>query len=235
MRLLKHNERNDCRNAQIEVLKTKYNAIIRENYGIIVACYNNGNNLFIQAWTSKSAHAFANYYFKTEEARDSYLSRLFSRAFERQEYKEKQKATRKESTHASAAKLIKKELSDKFPGIKFSVTSDCFSGGDSVNINYTDGPTSEEVDDIVKKYQYGSFNGMEDIYEYTNRRADIPQVKYVMAQRSISSATESLIKADLIKIYGNFDANTWFENERCWGSALVHRQFSKLSIPASSC
>ena len=32
---------------------------------------------------------------------------------------------------------------------------------------------------IVSKYQYGHFDGMNDIYEYSNSREDIPQAKYI--------------------------------------------------------
>lgn len=65
-----------------------------------------------------------------------------------------------------AAKNIRTELKIAFPGIKFSVTSKTFSGGDSVDINWELGPTTKEVEKITGKYQEGSFNGMEDIYEY---------------------------------------------------------------------
>ena len=54
--------------------------------------------------------------------------------------------------------------------------------GSSVRINLKN-PTPEQrktVEQLSSKYQYGHFNGMEDIYEYSNSRDDIPQAKYVV-------------------------------------------------------
>lgn len=88
------------------------------------------------------------------------------------------------SQQAQAAKLIRKELKAAFPGIKFSVTSQGFSMGNCVDISWTDGPTEDEVHKISDKYEKGQYNGMDDIYEYSNRRDDIPQTKYILVNRS---------------------------------------------------
>ena len=53
------------------------------------------------------------------------------------------------------AKNIKKELAKAFPGVKFSVRSQSFSGGDFIDIDWTDGPTEEMVKKITDKYQEG--------------------------------------------------------------------------------
>lgn len=90
------------------------------------------------------------------------------------------------SEHAQAAKAIRKELKLAFPTIKFSVTSECYSMGNSVRINWDNGPTVEMVEAISGKYQYGKFNGMEDIYEHTNSRGDIPQAKFVFENRHVT-------------------------------------------------
>ena len=76
------------------------------------------------------------------------------------------------SPHALAAKAIRSELKKAYPTTKFSVTSQSYSGGNSVHVEWIDGPTSFEVGEIAYKYQYGHFNGMEDSYEDTNRRDD---------------------------------------------------------------
>jgi len=55
-----------------------------------------------------------------------------------------------------------------------------------VDINWTDGPTDDQVNKITKKYQYGHFDGMIDCYEYSNNREDIPQAKFVMCSRELS-------------------------------------------------
>ena len=88
---------------------------------------------------------------------------------------------------AMASSLIKKELRKAFPKTKFSVRSDNFANGSSVDISWTDGPTTNQVDKISKKYQYGHFDGMIDMYEYSNNREDIPQAKWVQTSRDLSN------------------------------------------------
>lgn len=69
------------------------------------------------------------------------------------------------SPHARAAANIRMELAAKFPGIKFSVKSKSYSGGDSIDVRWEMGPTAKEVKEITEKYEEGSFNGMIDMYE----------------------------------------------------------------------
>jgi hypothetical protein len=92
-----------------------------------------------------------------------------------------------------AAKNIRTELKAAFPGVKFSVTSETFSGGDAVDIGWELGPTTKQVEAITGKYQEGSFNGMEDIYE-TNRENIWPDIfggaKYVSENRSEAGALD---------------------------------------------
>lgn len=89
------------------------------------------------------------------------------------------------STAALAAQAIRTELKANFPSIKFSVRSENYSGGNSIDVNYED-PELERstVEKLLSKYEYGSFNGMEDYYEITNSRDDIPQVKYLFVNNN---------------------------------------------------
>jgi hypothetical protein len=93
---------------------------------------------------------------------------------------------RTQTTHAAAAKQIRAILASTYPTVAFRVTSKGYSGGNNVVIHWTDGPTRREVEEITKQYQYGSFDGMQDLYEYTNSRDDIPQVRWVQHDRSTS-------------------------------------------------
>jgi len=133
------------------------------------------------------------------------------------------------SEAAQAAKLIRAELKNAFPNIKFSVRSDYFSGGSSVDIRWTDGPKTDEVEAITRKYQYGHFNGMEDIYEYSNSRDDLPQAKYVQTAREISEETKARIQADIMKKYG---MDEWTD-ESCqkifsmWPQQVIWREANK--------
>ncbi|KKN64667.1 hypothetical protein LCGC14_0489360 [marine sediment metagenome] len=146
-------------------------------------------------------------------------------------------------------KNLRRELKDAFPETKFSVRSRSYSGGDSIDINWTDGPTTEVVEKISGKYQQGDFNGMEDIYEYSNSNV-WPDVfggaKYVMTNRSYSNeaylqAVAEVEKEWAIKLkvsYTSFNS-AYISNEddknvddasnaRYWsGSQLVNRKLSE--------
>ncbi len=94
----------------------------------------------------------------------------------------------KRSSHALGAANIRKELKLKFPKIKFSVTSDSYSGGCSIDISWDDAVLTEEIEKIVNKYEQGSFDGMTDCYNYRNSQfIDLfGGAKYVMTNRHIS-------------------------------------------------
>lgn len=91
------------------------------------------------------------------------------------------------SQQAAAAQQIRAILKDKYPNVRFTVRSSSFSMGDNINVGWTDGPTREKVDSLICQYQYGHFNGMDDLYENTNSRDDIPQTKYLFCNRSMSN------------------------------------------------
>lgn len=95
----------------------------------------------------------------------------------------------------AASKNMKIELGRAFPGVKFSIKTRRFSGGDAIDVSWIDGPTSKQVDEIIDRYSAGSFNGMEDISEYS-RNAWIEafgDAKYVHSQRRMSD--EAIAKA----------------------------------------
>ena len=63
---------------------------------------------------------------------------------------------------ALGAANIRTELKRAFPGVKFSVTSKSFSMGCSIGVRWTDGPTVDQVEAVVNKYEYGTFDSMTD-------------------------------------------------------------------------
>ncbi len=99
------------------------------------------------------------------------------------------------SSQARAAKNLKRELTQAFPGIAFSVRSDSFSMGDSVDVKWQDGPTAAQVKEIARKYQDSSFDSMQDMSTYDGSAygSAVEQVlgraKYVHESREISPAT----------------------------------------------
>lgn len=103
--------------------------------------------------------------FRDEDHRDRYITKYLDRLKKTAEYKTQRKIENKGklSTSAAAAVEIRKSLKKAFPGIKFSVTSESYSMGNSVNVSWTDGPMHKLVDAIVNMYRYGRFDGIQDL------------------------------------------------------------------------
>ena len=103
--------------------------------------------------------------------------------------------TRSYST-AGTAQLIREALKVAFPGVKFSVTSDTFANGSSVDIAYTDGPSSRQVEAVYDRFKSGSFDSSQDMYEYNQGTTVVDGqgqlvhvqygAKYISARRSYS-------------------------------------------------
>jgi len=137
---------------------------------------------------------------------------------------------------AQASQQIRKILKKEFPKTKFSVKSSNYSMGDSINISWVDGVAERKVEKLINYFQYGEFNGMEDIYEYTNRREDIPQTKYLFCDRKISDEFYFL-KLDEMRTKWDFLANIAKENidktnqeifdkTGCWDAKhFIYQQF----------
>jgi hypothetical protein len=64
---------------------------------------------------------------------------------------------------AETAKLVRAALKKAFPGIKFSVRSDVYSGGASIRVRWTDGPSEKAVKSVAGAYAGGGFDGMIDM------------------------------------------------------------------------
>jgi Large polyvalent protein associated domain 29 len=79
---------------------------------------------------------------------------------------------------ADTAKLVRQSLKETFPTIKFSVRSKSYSMGASIHVEWTDGPTSNQVDRVVKKYEGASFDGMEDLKTYQDSTLHGEKVHY---------------------------------------------------------
>ena len=90
-----------------------------------------------------------------------------------------------------AAKNLRVELKRAFPGISFSVRTSKYSGGNSIDISWTDGPTTQQVDKIANKYSGGTFDGMTDCYNYKSSpwTKVFGKAKYVHSHRHYSDNT----------------------------------------------
>lgn len=82
---------------------------------------------------------------------------------------EERKGERKMSEHiscADTAKLVRKAIAEKFPGVKFSVKSKTYSGGASITVSWTDGPTAKAVESVANRFEGSTFDGMIDLKSY---------------------------------------------------------------------
>lgn len=96
---------------------------------------------------------------------------------------------------ADTAKMIRAALKATFPGVKFSVRSHSYSGGASIDIAWTDGPTASTVDRLVNQYKGADFDGMTDSKTYRTDVAPDPEhglreihygADFIFTQRSSS-------------------------------------------------
>lgn len=145
---------------------------------------------------------------------------------------------RGEHTRAAlCAKAIKQELKKAFPSIKFSVKSENFAGGDSVDISYIDGVAYEKVYVICSKYQYGHFDGMIDYYEISNHREDIPQAKYVSVRREFSDEVRHKFMLALSEKYGlppldDLGKSFMFMDRWCNYAQLIYQEYNNKDVEA---
>jgi len=132
------------------------------------------------------------------------------------------------SNAAHTAQLIKIKLRSRFPGQKFSVTSETFTLGDGVRVTWTDGPTTEEIEKCTEKYCYGFFDNAENQYKVTNKIEGRSQVKYVTVFREMSREKESeivtLLQNKLPCCKGK-NRNDWVEKFNTSMLQLVWREF----------
>ena len=91
------------------------------------------------------------------------------------------------------AKLIRATLAQRFPWVKFSVRSSTYSGGSSIRVNWTDGPTVALVDRAVKHYAGASFDPSIDLKSYHTSTLNGERVKYgadfVFTERRVTLET----------------------------------------------
>jgi len=151
----------------------------------------------------------------------------------------------KMSEHSRASYNIKQELRKAFPGIKFSVRSDSFSMGNSVDVSWDLGPTTKDVDSILGKYSDGSFDGMTDMYNYDHSAEGdavsvvLGRAKYVHSHRSIPhelylQVGQWLCKAQDVKHEGQYTRYLYGQGDTEDLQQHVYGLFQKSTFPAGA-
>jgi len=226
MRLLTKEQRNQSRNYQFTALVNS--GYIRTDYKDRIF-FHHPQELILKAFKGSAANHYHYVKYRTIERLMEDMERQKGNADMNEKWKAEQKERNKghKSSHAAAAQQIREKLKAAFPDVKFSVTSESYSGGNSVHVEWTDGPTTSMVENISGAYQYGHFDGMTDSYDYSNSRDDIPQVKYVQERRTMSDKTREFITNQLTARWG--DQLQQYEIER-----RAYQIFAAATIPAGA-
>lgn len=74
-------------------------------------------------------------------------------------------------TQAGTAEMIRQDIARMFPGRKYWVRSESYSGGDSIRVYLWNYPADDfkEVEKLEYRYKDGYFNGMDDSYSYQKK------------------------------------------------------------------
>lgn len=107
---------------------------------------------------------------------------------------------------AETAKLVRAALKESFPGVKFSVRSDVYSGGASIRVVYTNGPSAKQVESVAKVFEGSYFDGMTD-YKGSNFNTFNGQevsfgADFVFVNRMITGSVLANIVVEVCNKYG---------------------------------
>lgn len=135
----------------------KYETV--ESPGVDAVCYTyqgEDGAPYGMGFKGKAAKPSFHYRFRSAESRAAHVEKFLDERARWVEATAKQKKERKGflSSWAQGAASIRVELAQLFPGIKFSVTSEGYSQGCSINVRWEFGPTEAQVEEILKKYSY---------------------------------------------------------------------------------
>ena len=123
------------------------------------------------------------------------------------------KTMKKLSKAAQVSKLLKAKA--KSLGLEVRASSKNFSGGNSVDIKVLKGSDKSfnDLKEYSSQFKEGKFDGMNDIYEYTNSREDIPQTKYLFIDDDRAVQIIESFDKDIFKTEKKW---MWFDNQLAW-------------------
>ncbi len=131
------------------------------------------------------------------------------------------------------AKIIREELKTYFPNTKFSVRSDRYAGGCSIDITWIDGDSLISVNEIVKKFEKTELKGISHKDKLLKFRVD-----YVNTQRTYSDDAFSKLANTIAKDLGiekTFKTKEEIVSYRisydgCYLSDLTYQEIIKINI-----
>lgn len=157
------------------------------------------------AYRGTAGKAEWHYTYNSPEKRAEKINDWFAGIASREVMKAERKAERKAKLEefkagrtsgdfslTETAELIRRTLADIFPNTKFSVRSKSYTGGCSIDVSWTDGPTVSQVKPVLDRFEGADFDGMQDLktyrepYEWNGKRVRF-HVDYVFASRTESN------------------------------------------------
>ena len=101
---------------------------------------------------------------KETERKNEEFRKMVDKARARYSYIPCPKTEGKYLRTGEVSRNLRSVLKHEFSGVKFSVTSDSYSGGDSATVRWVDGPSKNKVEPIVDAFQTERHNVYEDYW-----------------------------------------------------------------------
>jgi len=120
------------------------------------------------------------------------------------------------------AKLLRRELSLRFPDQNFSVKTDRYTGGSSIDVSWEDGFAEKEVKPVVDMYQYTyPDEDLQSGYHHDDNKA--------FTDRSISDEAKEKVASEILDKFGDdvFDDRHWTDNRF---TSEYHQKVQKTSF-----
>jgi hypothetical protein len=105
------------------------------------------------------------------------------------------------------AKVLRRELSLRFPDQRFSVTTDRYTGGSSIEVSWEDGVAEEEVEEVTDLYQFVyPDQDLQSGYHHDDNK--------VFTKRNISEEAKEKVASEILEKFGDdvFSENHWHDN-----------------------
>jgi hypothetical protein len=219
---------------RLESLNSQFENLIKQGYkkedykNLYIFTLTDDISTWLKVFRGTASNPVIYKRYRTEAQSHEVIKNIKASTDRNEAYKAELKANPTKSSHSNCAKAIREELKKLYSNYKFSVKSGSFAGGDAVRVSWVDGPTVEQIDNIVNKYAYGRFDSMTD-YAYSEHNDKLPQAKYVSTYREISEEVNNVVK-EAVKNLFNFSNMSEWEQEREINS-YAYKIISKNSIP----
>lgn len=117
-------------------------------------------------------------------------------------------------------------LKHEFPGVKFKVRSDSFSGGDSAKVTWTEGPAAEKVDKIVDAFQGKRHDCTGDYWDDVATAVTVVcgDFSYTFARREYTPETREYVE----RYFDEHLPRSGYEGAECRRKEDIDRQTRKL-------